>query len=313
MYEVKKDILHSRCLVAGGGGFIGSRVVQLLLDKGSKEVVVIERHAPRSGRRHDARVRYVNVDVTNKKSVDVIKQLGKFDYVFNCIGNTDQRMPCPDPQAIFESNVQTLMYLTEAIQWEHVRGAVHIGSNAEYGSQALPHTEDKRLQPTNMYGWSKASASLYAEIMTRAGLAKWCIARPFFVYGPGKRMGLIPDFLNALPMKDVFVLSGNVTRDPIYVNDVAEGLIRLAICPRARGEAVNLCNGKEVSMKKIIEMIIYKIKRGKVVVSNNVRGGDMLQSKGSILKLKTLTGWSPGISLTEGLDRILQEYGFHTL
>lgn len=293
--------------MAGGSGFIGSRVVDILLDFGAKEVVIVGQTAG-PVRAKDKRMRFFACDLSRDGSALVIEKLGLFDYVFNLIGLIDQRMPHPKPDELFDANVRTLMNLSKGISWESVRGAVHTGSNAEHGLGSLPHAENKNLEPTNMYGWSKATASLYAITMTKAGLEKWCVARPFFVYGPGKEVGFVPELIKALSQEKTFEISSDTTRDPIYVDDVAEGLVRLALCSEARGEVVNLCSGKEVAIKRIADMVLRKIGKGNIVVKLNARPGDMPRSRGSTKKLKALTGWSPSISLSDGLDKVIGGY-----
>lgn len=304
-------IKNSRCLVAGGNGFIGSRVVSMLLNAGAKEIIILGRTEGqmKHARTHTpARLRSVACDLTKETCVKIIKGLGSFDYIFNLIGVTDIRMPHPNPMELFDVNVRTLIHLTQGIDWESVHGATHTGTNAEYGSQRVPQHEDMNSRPMDMYGWSKASASSYACTMTKAGLAKWCVARPFFVYGAGKRTGFIPKLIESLGQGHACTVMGNVTRDPVFVDDVAIGLVRLALCPSARGEIVNICGGKEISIARIAEMAKRKIKKGNVIMSSHARPGDMLRSRGSIKKLKKLTGWSPSTKFSEGLERVIKEY-----
>lgn len=301
----KKHIKNSRCLVAGGSGFIGARVVDMLLDMGAKEVVILGRV---DGSIQDRRVHYRSCDLTKDTSVEIIKNLGAFNYIFNLVGMTDNLMPHPHSMELFDANVRTLMNLTQGIVWKNVSGAVHTGSNMEYGNQSLPHREDMNPEPTDMYGWSKASASSYACTMTQAGLARWCVARPFFVYGPGKRTGFIPKLMETLSMGKTFMVAGKSTRDPICVDDVAMGLVRLVLCSSARGEIVNVCSGKEISIARIAEMAKQKIGKGKVIVSARARSRDILRSRGSVTKLKKLTGWSPSVPFSKGLESVVKEY-----
>lgn len=290
--------------MAGGNGFIGSRVVRMLVDSGAREIVILGR-----GKSHatDSCAHYASCDLAENTSVQKIKTLGAFDYVFNLIGVTDQKMPHPNPAGLFDANVKTLIHLTQGIAWEYVRGAVHAGSNIEYGAQPVAHREDMNPSPANAYGWSKASASSYARMMTTAGFAKWCVARPFFVYGPGKQTGFIPELIKTLARGGTFTVNGAATRDPVYVDDVAEGLVRLATCSAATGEIVNICRGKEVSIMKIAEMTQHEIGKGKIIFQSEYRPGDIPRSCGSIRKLKSLTGWTPSVTLSVGLMRIPKE------
>lgn len=307
MILIDEHIKGSRCLVAGGSGFIGTCLVRKLVKAGAKEVVIISRtvfdgeHIPQA-------IRYVICDLEQTESQHIIRKLGNFDYVFNLIGVTDQTMPYSNPSLLYAANVQTLIHLTQGIEWGSVRGGVHVGSNAEYGDAPVPHKEHNALHPTNMYGWTKMSGSVYAEMMTHLGLAKWSVARPFFVYGRGQQKGLVAGLIKTFMRGDTFTITGSeVTRDPVFVEDVAEGLMRLAVSSKAQGEVVNLCMGKEIRIRDIAKLVHRLIPLGNIAVQDVARMGDFARSVGSVKKLKRLTEWQPQISLKEGLAKIIKK------
>lgn len=307
MMLIDEHIKGSRCLVAGGSGFIGTFLVDELVKSGAKEVVIINRTVF-DGEHKRQRTYSIACNLEQAESPHIIRNLGNFDYVFNLVGVTNQTMPHPDPSLLYAANVQTLIHLTQGIKWESVRGAVHVGSNVEYGDGHIPHDEDLSLHPTNVYGWTKATGSLYGEMMARLGLAKWCIVRPFFVYGPGKKTGLIAGLIETLMQGKIYTIMGaKVTRDPVFVEDVVSCLVRLALLPEACGQTVNICNGKEVRIQHIANLIHSLIPSGSIVVQETARNGDFIRSCGSIKKLKRLTGWQPQISLEEGLAKIIKK------
>ena len=133
------------------------------------------------------------------------------------------------------------------------------------------------------------------------------MARPFFVCGAGQQAGFVAGLAGALKAEKIFTVnSADTTRDLILVDDVVEGLIRLALSREARGEVVNVCSGKEFSMGKIALAAHKIIDKGKVVLKHQNRPGDFLRSQGSNKKIKYLTGWKPTRPLAEILRSALR-------
>ncbi len=297
----------SHILVTGGSGFLGNHLVKKLKDLGAGRITVIGRN----DRGHEfSDVDWVYCDLSRPESVAMVQGIGDVDYVFNLAGLTEQQMPHPNPHALWEANVITLVNLTRALDWSKIVAGIHMGTVAEYGNQESPFYEHQQLRPSNAYGWSKAASTQYAEMMTAQGYAKWCIVRLFMGYGPGQKKGFIVSLVRALMRGEAFELNAHaVTRDLVFVDDVVEGLIRLILSPKAIGEAVNLCRGKEITLGEIASLAHTIAKSGNVVfVSGGSRKGDFLRSCGSTEKLEQLTGWKPGISIEEGLPKTISAF-----
>ncbi|GEM_PF-3486665 len=295
----------SHVLVTGGSGFLGTHLVQKLKECGAGRITIVGRSD--IGRESSSDIAWVHCDLSRPESIAIVRDIGDVDYVFNLAGLTEQQMPHPNPQALWEANVVTLVNLTAALDWSKVVAGIHMGTVAEYGNQKPPFYEHQQLRPSNVYGWSKATSTQYAEMMTAQGYAKWCVARLFMGYGPGQKKGFIVNLVRALTRGESFELNApTVTRDPVFVDDVVEGLIRLALCPKAIGETVNLCRGKEITLGEIASLGRAIAKSGDIVLaSGGSRKGDFLRSCGSTEKLERLTGWKPGITMEEGLQRTI--------
>lgn len=298
----KTDALEgSRVLVTGGSGFIGTHLIRALREFGVREVVNL--HRGNKAIQQAAGIVDVVCDLSLPESKDTVRGLGEVDYVFNLAGFTDQLMPHPNPHELIIANVMTLVYLTQCLDWSAIKSAVHIGTAAEYGSQEVPFCEDRALQPTNAYGWSKAASSLYAAMMTQGGFAKWRVARQFTGYGPGHTAGFIFDATRALKRGEDFTVNpASVTRDLIFVGDTVEGMLRLALAKDAAGEIVNLCSGKEITIGEVATLIHRIVGKGTIkLVDGEPRKGDFLRSLGDTKKMERLLGWKPATTLEQGL------------
>ena len=296
-----KDFNNARILVTGGSGFLGTHLIHTLQTFGAREIINIYR----GNKSYNKKLGIINVicDLSQPESIDLIRGIGDVDYLFNLAGLSDQRMPYPNPRNIWNANVVSLIHLTDAIDWNSIKGAVHIGTTAEYGNQEVPFREHQLPRPTNAYGWSKAASTQYAVMMAQGGYATWCVARQFTGYGPGQTTGFIVDLTRALKREELFVVNPSyVTRDPIFVSDTIEGLMRLALCPDASGEIINLCPGKEVSIGEIAAIVHSIVGTGRIkLIQGEPRKGDFLRSWGSTEKMERFTGWKPHTPLEEGL------------
>lgn len=295
------ELNGANVLITGGSGFLGAHLVRALHNAGAREIINIQRGT--KPQQDLPRMRSIQCDMSLPESVDTVKKFLYIDYVFNLAGLSEQQMPHPNPRALWDANVATLVHLTSALDWSRIRGAVHIGTTAEYGNQEVPFRETQAPRPTNAYGWTKAAATQYAIMMTQGGYAKWCVARQFTGYGPGQTTGFIVDLTRALKRGETFIVNASyVTRDPIFVSDTVEGLMRLACAPHATGEIVNLCHGKEISIGEIAQIVHAITGSGAIeLVQREPRKGDFLRSWGDIKKIAVLTGWKPCVPLEEGL------------
>lgn len=301
MYNFAEELKGSRVLITGGSGFLGTHLIKKLRECEVAELITLQRGMKPI--REATGASSVCCDLSRPESQQVIRGIGEVDYVFNLAGLIDQRMPHPNPRELWDANVVTLIHLTDGLDWSAVKGAVHIGTTAEYGNQELPFREDQLLKPTNIYGWSKAAATQYAVMMAEGGYAKWRVARQFTGYGPGQKAGFIFDAASALKRGETFTVNPSyVTRDPIFVADTIEGLIRLTLAANGVGEIVNLCPGKEISLGEIATVIHGIVGKGKIeLVQREPRKGDFLRSWGDTKKIERLLGWKPAITLEEGL------------
>lgn len=297
----EKMFKNAKVLITGGSGFLGTHLIKKLQTLGTREIISVDKGI----KAHDTLSGVIDCvcDMSQPASVDKMRAIGDVDYIFNLAGLSDQRMPHPNPQDLWNTNVISLIHLTSAIDWGKVKGAVHIGTTAEYGNAEAPFQENQAPQPTNAYGWSKAAATQYAIMMTQGGYAKWSVARQFTGYGPGQTSGFIVDLIRTLKKGGIFVVNSSyITRDPIFVSDTIEGLIRLACCPNASGEIINLCPGKEISIGEIATMAHSIVGMGRIeLAQGEPRKGDFLRSWGSTEKIEQFLGWKPHTSLKEGL------------
>jgi dTDP-glucose 4,6-dehydratase len=133
------------------------------------------------------------------------------------------------------------------------------------------------------------------------------VARLFPVYGPYQESSMfIPSAIKDLLTHREFSMSpGEQEREFTYIDDVIEASLRIACCPGARGEVINVGSGIPYKVKEVIELIRACLERQVCVRVGALpyRKGEGMQCYGDSRKLKRLTGWEPQVSLPEGLQR----------
>ena len=249
-----------RAVVLGASGFIGRWVARALADRGAQVIAVgrararVENALRQAGAAGDV----VPRDLARSALRTWLARL-KPDVVFNLAGYGVD--PSERDRALAQRmNHQLVAELAEAMaslgstDWPHVR-LVHTGSALEYGSTGGVLREDSPSATTTLYGETKLAGTTALVERARAGGTRAIVARLFTVYGPGEHAGrLLPTLLAAAASgSDVELSEGVQRRDFAYVEDVAEGLLRLAVSPAEPGDVVNLATGVMQSVRDFVQ------------------------------------------------------------
>jgi nucleoside-diphosphate-sugar epimerase len=190
---------------------------------------------------------------------------------------------------------------------------IHAGSALEYGAIDGNLSEDSVPKPTCFYGRSKLAGTLKLARCSESFRLKTLTARLFTVYGPGEHAArLLPSLIEARRRDDgLEMTSGEQKRDFTYVEDVAEGLLRLGLAAANPGEVVNLATGRLTSVRAFAESAATvlgldptRLEFGKLPI----RGEEMKHSDVSIKRLRQLTGWTPTTAISEGIEKTLSFY-----
>jgi UDP-glucose 4-epimerase len=189
---------------------------------------------------------------------------------------------------------------------------IHVGSALEYGMAQGDLSEDSIPNPTTPYGQAKLSGTRQLARCCEENGLKGVTARLFTVFGPGEHDGrLLPALLQTADTQNpVSLTSGVQERDFTYVEDVAEGLLRLGLTKDAKpGEVVNLATGQLISVRDFAEKAagILGIPEDKLDFGTKpVRTEEMKHSPVSIERLRQLTSWIPTTTVERGISRTLR-------
>lgn len=309
--QAETPTARRRVAIVGATGFIGRWVADAVLARGD-HALLLARDPAALAAAFRGTAGEMQLGVADASSPDALRDtLDAFapTLIVNLGGYGVDRAE-RDPVTATLVNVTLPRVLAE---WAAQGGArlVHVGSALEYGTASGDLREDTRATPTTLYGETKlAGTEVVAEVGSRTG-ARVMTARLFTVYGLGEHAGrLLPSIIEARTTGAALPLSeGRQRRDFCYVEDVADGLLRLADAPVRPGEIVNLATGvlhtvRDFALAAAAALGVEssQLQFGAVAV----RAEEMAHDPVSIARLRALTGWSPDPSLGRGLARVRQ-------
>ncbi|MGQ0643307.1 MAG: NAD-dependent epimerase/dehydratase family protein [Gemmatimonadaceae bacterium] len=311
-----------RAVVLGASGFIGRWTARLLADCGATVLAVGRDRGAVQEALGDAAA-HVEIIARDSANAMVNTWLPALepDVVFNLIGYGVDRTE-RDSALARRLNYELVAELTECVaslgstSWPHVR-LVHAGSALEYGTTGGVLHEDSATAVTTLYGETKLAGTTALVQRARASGTRALVARLFTVYGPGEHAGrLLPSVLAAkasdvpVPLSD-----GMQQRDFAYVEDVAEGLLRLALSAAEAGTIVNLASGVMQSVRDFVATAaaVCGIPPERLRFGVLPRREEEMQQSGvSVHRLLSLTGWRPPESIARGVQRALTRQGLNS-
>jgi len=302
-----------RALVLGAAGFIGRWVARALTDAGA-EVVGVVRDAAAGRTVLDAWGARAEIVQEDLSAVDEVPRLIRGvlpAVVFNLAGYGVD--PAERDEALARAlNRDLVRRLCQAVSRETLpawRGArlVHVGTALEYGARTDDLREDLPSQPLTLYGETKAAGTAAVTSAHAAGL-RATTARLFTIYGPGEHDGrLLPSLLAAAGTHDDIPLTtGGQQRDFTYVEDVADGLLRLGTQVHDLPPVVNLATGRLASVRQFVETAAEVL----AIAPSRLRFGaheshkvEMTHRPVNVERLRALTAWTPPTDIRAGVGR----------
>lgn len=309
---------NKKVFVTGGTGFVGSHVVEALLNQGSNVVVGIRSKDPKSyfyQKKLDEKAVLVNYDLKDLNRIfDII---GKYE--INVVIHLGAQPIVPtaykNPYETFFSNIMGTVNILEAARlYGGLEAVIVASSDKAYGkSRHLPYTEETSLKGNHPYDVSKSSADLIAQTYFNTYKLPISIARFGNVFGPGdiNFNRLIPGIFEAvIKNKDFLVRSdGKMVREYVYVKDVVNGYVKLAQnINKIKGEAFNFGSENIFSVidviKKIEKILNIKVSYKILNTAKNEIPKQYLDWK----KAKKTLNWQPKTSFENGIKESFAWY-----
>jgi UDP-glucose 4-epimerase len=294
--------------VTGGAGFIGSNLVDKLIDEGHK-VFVIDNLLSGKKENINRKAIFYKADICH---LDKISPLFKgVDYVFHLAANPKVVFSVENPIESNQINVDGTLNVLYASYKNKVKRLIFASSAAVYGNiKKLPLKENMTPKPISPYGLHKLIGEYYCKLFSNLYNLETVCLRYFNVYGPrmdpnGPYALVIGKFLKLRKENRPLTIygDGKQTRDFVYVDDVIKANI-LAMKSKkvGSGEVINICSGRNYSINYIAKLI------GGKKIYLPARKGEMKHTLGDNSLAKKLLGWKPEISLEEGVGKLFHYY-----
>lgn len=307
-----------RVLVTGGSGFIGSHVVDRLLDLGNAVIVVFDKEKPGKLAHRENEVSWVHGDIRDyRQCVKAVKDVDAVLHLAALI-NVDESIR--EPLDFYETNVRGTMNLLEAVRSESsVQKFVYQSTAEVYGTKLKGKLKETDLcDARSPYAASKYAAERYClSYASTFGKPEITITRGFNTYGPRQTYGvkgaLIAIFITNLLKGKPPIINGDGSqmRDYICVNDMAGGLVKAIQTKGLNGEIINLASGEAISVNKIAEAILEVSGLELKPIYREARLGEVARSCGDPSKALKLLGWKAETPFKEGLKETYNYYCSH--
>ncbi len=301
--------MNRTVLVTGGAGFIGSNLVDVLLERGY-QVSILDDLSTGSTRNishnlGNPRLSFIEKDINDISPVD----LQGVDAVFHLAARVNVVDSIADPMEDARVNYNGTLNVLERCREAGIKKVLFTSSAAVYGDvEEVPTTEDASKEPLSPYGNHKYASGNLLRLYNQIHGMKNVIFRLFNVYGPRQDpsnpySGVISKFMEWASKDQELTIfgDGGQTRDFVYVKDVAASLI-MAYEKDIEG-TFNVGTGSETSLDHLANTVIDVTGSKSSIVHREKRAGEIYRSCCLNKKLKSSLGWAPDTSIKEGLSK----------
>lgn len=301
-----------KILVTGGAGFIGSHVVDRLIQEGH-EVVVVDNLSTGKRRHINRAARFYKTDVQGWRLGRIFRKERPV-VLMHLAAQMNIRKSVEDPMFDAQVNILGTMHVLEEAVRHGTRKVIFSSSGgAIYGEQEVfPAPESHSTRPLSPYGISKLADEYYLAYYQRVSGIQFVSLRYSNVYGPRQdpygEAGVVAIFTQKMLNGEQPIINGNgrQTRDFIYVDDVVEANIA-ALGKEIEG-VYNVGTAQETSINDLFAKLRECTKSECKQLYGSAKKGEQLRSVVDASKLRQECGWEPRISLEEGLERTVEYF-----
>jgi UDP-glucose 4-epimerase len=313
---------HASVLVTGGNGFIGSHLVERLVNY-MADVTILDM-VPTDGHHNLEKVRdkikIINRLIDADSIADIVNE-NRFDFIFHLGSNANVPYSVEEPFLDFKSNLFNTSLFLENLRSAKFLGAFLIPSSAAvYGNPiTLPVSEDDLTIPISPYGVAKLSSERYLNVYSRLYGIRGASLRLFSVFGPRQRKLVVYDIISRLranPDRLQLYGNGNEARDFIYVDDVAESFLLVAQNGPLAGEVYNVGTGCATTIQELAGLISRCMNLAPDVTFDEKLPASMMGNpqrwQAEISRIRGL-GFTPESALEAGIKKTVEWYDRETL
>lgn len=308
-----------KVLVTGANGFIGSHLVEKLLNSGYDVKCFVHYNSLNSWGWLDTvskdilkEIEIFSGDIRDPNGVkDAMKNV---DDIYHLAALIAIPFSYYSPDSYVDTNIKGTLNVLQAAKELNTKRIIITSTSEVYGSaKFIPITEEHPYQGQSPYSATKIGADRLAEAFYKSFSLPITIVRPFNTYGPRQSArAIIPTIITQLfsGKEEIKLGSLKPTRDFNYVKDTVSGFVEIAKSTKTIGEEINIATQKEISIKKLAEELIRQINpRAKIICETErirPKKSEVNRLLGSNEKIKRLTGWFPEFTFEEGIKETIE-------
>lgn len=300
-------------MVTGGAGFIGSHIVDKLIEKGHKVVIVDDLSTGRKENLNQ-KARFYKIDLRSKKDLEKTFKEENIEKVIHQAAQASVIKSTKEPDFDAEVNIIGTINLLECCRRYDTEKIIYASTGgAIYGEpEYLPMDEKHPIKPLSHYGLGKYVAEQYMSLYQRLYGLRYTALRYSNVYGPRQdphgEAGVIAIFTKKLleDKKPVIYGDGKQTRDFVYVKDVVEANI-LAL-EKGENDYCNICTGKQTSVNEVFEMLRKITGKNTKAEYEKERKGEIRYCSLDYTKAQKTLNWKPKTRIEEGLKETVDYF-----
>lgn len=311
--------MRKRALVTGADGFIGSHLVESLLDEGYDVKAFVYYNSFNSWGWLDTlnknKLRSIEIFMGDIRDSNRVREAMKdVDEVFHLAALIAIPYSYEAPSSYVDTNIKGTLNVLQAAKDFNIKRVLITSTSEVYGTaKYVPIDENHPFQGQSIYSASKIGSDRMAEAFYRSFDIPITIVRPFNTYGPRQSArAVIPTIITQLLNGSNEIKLGSLTptRDFNFVKDTANGFIEISKSEITIGEEVNIATQKEISIKQLADELIKQINPNAKIVCDEQRlrpeKSEVDRLLGSNDKIKKLTNWSTRYTFEEGIKETIE-------
>lgn len=302
----RTNLTGKRILVTGGGGFIGSHIVDSLA--GDNDVRVLDDFSSGVKSNVHSNATIIEGNIGDRAALE--RAMKGVDIVFHQAALVSVTQSIETPTESYKTNVSGTVGVLDCARQENTR-VVLASSAAIYGPpQSIPIHESHPKKPMSPYGLDKSVADQYAKLYHKQYGLETISLRYFNAYGPRQvadaYSGVVSIFLDQARNGKPITIEGDgaQTRDFVHVSDIVQANL-LAASANVAGEAYNVGTGNSVSVLELAETIKQVTDSESEIIHTEPRSSDISNSRAEISKIEAELGYEPTVELESGLATLL--------
>lgn len=299
-----------KVMVTGGAGFIGSHIVDELINK-NYQVAVIDNLITGNRSNLPDNITFYHIDIKEKEHLETIFSKERPDIVIHLAAQTSVGDSVNRPSYDGHNNILATINILDCCKNYKVKKLIFASSAAVYGhTEDLPIKETNPLKPLSFYGLSKLTAEEYIQLYSKIFDLPYTILRFSNVYGERQNShgeaGVISIFINqSLKQEPVTIFGdGLQTRDFIYVKDVAAA--NITAIENGLNDTFNISSNTRTSVNEVLKVISDINRKEFIKIHHPFKPGEIIDSQLCNDKAINSLKWNPKYSLIEGLKEILK-------